>query len=113
MDQSRAEETRWSAGCASRHYADARQARRSPLFPPTIGCSQTKFPTRAPQRPASSGQRLAAAGIAREARVRSAGDLQALAPAEMVSRGPDLDGDAPIRMQTLHKTPTDMRGDLS
>ena len=29
-----AEETRWSAGCASRHYADAHQARRSPLFPP-------------------------------------------------------------------------------
>ncbi len=26
MDQSRAEETRWSAGCASRHYADARPA---------------------------------------------------------------------------------------
>ena len=26
MDLSRAEETRWSAGCASRHYADARPA---------------------------------------------------------------------------------------
>src|SRR5438034_10071304 len=49
-----AQGTRWSAGCASRHYADAHQARRSPLSPLTIGCSYTKFPICAPQRPASS-----------------------------------------------------------
>ena len=47
MDQSRAEETRWGAGCANWHCADARPAMPLPAVSPTFGCSQTNLPTRA------------------------------------------------------------------